>query len=69
MPKFSNQLLDDSNVEVLVGASDGIKFNIDIGNVFGKFRTFSINMSELSVTTLIQFSRNCIKTLVSTLVL
>ena len=40
MRNFSNQLLDDSNDEVFVGASGDIKLDIDMGNVFGKLRTF-----------------------------
>ena len=51
MPKFPNQLLDDSNVEVLVGASGDIKLDIDNGKIFGKLRTFSINRSELRAIT------------------
>ena len=51
MPKFSNQLLDDSNVDVFVGASDDIKQDIDFGKIFGKLRTFSTNKSELIAIT------------------
>ena len=51
MPKVSNQLLDDSNVDVFVGASCDIKLDIDIGNMFGKLRTFARNSSELRAIT------------------
>ena len=51
MPNFSNQLLDDSNVDVCVGASGDIKLDIDTGKIFGKLRTFSTNRSEFRAIT------------------
>ena len=46
MPKFSNQLLDDSNVGLFLGVSGDIKQHIDFGKIWGKLRIFSTNKSE-----------------------
>ena len=36
---------------MFVGASGDIKLDIDVGKIFGKLRTFSINRSELRAMT------------------
>ena len=43
MPNFSNQSLDDSNVDLCVGALGDIKLDMETGKIFGKLYFSSIN--------------------------
>ena len=43
--------MDDSNVDVFVGASGDIKLDIDVGKIFGKLRTFSVNRMAMTFCT------------------